>query len=212
MAASDDPLLLLRQSIAAAQSGAKIIPTTSPDSNDEVPLAKATHLVFTQPKRTSLLLNTPTRFTSATGVVIDLRSIYFAWVNRDHAIPEYNAAVTKLNEELAGAATVHSLAFVERLVLFTYLEGAQEEGEFIKPLPGTKDTSASTSAAAPGASLKSASAAAAAARSGKGTLDPRLAQIYSGERRMGDRNSVLRGIKPTVRRPSLPPLQHTPLY
>lgn len=34
-------------------------------------------------------------------------------------------------------------------------------------------------------------------RQGK-SIDPRLAEIYNGERRMGDRNSVLRGIKPTV--------------
>jgi len=34
-------------------------------------------------------------------------------------------------------------------------------------------------------------------RQGK-NIDPRLAEIYNGERRMGDRNSVLRGIKPTV--------------
>nr|6AF0_C Chain C, Cdc73 protein [Thermothelomyces thermophilus ATCC 42464] len=38
---------------------------------------------------------------------------------------------------------------------------------------------------------------AASGRAGRGTLDPRLAQIYSGERRMGDRNTALRGIKPT---------------
>ena len=30
------------------------------------------------------------------------------------------------------------------------------------------------------------------------TIDPRLQEIYNGERRMGDRNTVLRGIKPTV--------------
>ncbi|KAL2267648.1 hypothetical protein VTJ83DRAFT_4925 [Remersonia thermophila] len=193
MAASDDPLLLLRQSIAA---GAKILTTASPDGSEDVALSKATHLVFTHPKRVAVPLDTPTRFTSANETVQNLRSIYFAWLNRDHAIPEYNAAAAKLNEDLAGSATVHSLAFVERLVLFTYLEGAQEEGEFIKPLPGAKDDAAeAAAAAAPGASLKS--AAAAAARSGKGTLDPRLAHIYSGERRMGDRNSVLRGVKPT---------------
>ena len=34
------------------------------------------------------------------------------------------------------------------------------------------------------------------ARSGKGSLDPRLQQIYAGERKMGDRNTVLRGVKP----------------
>ena len=192
--ASQDPLLLLRQSIAG---GGKIIPTTSPDSDEEAPLSTATHLVLTNPNRVALPIDAPTRFTSAEGKAVDLRSIYFAWINRDFAIPEYNAVATKLNEEMAGRASVHMFAFVERLVLFTFLEGASEESEFIKPLPGEKDASASASAAAAGTTSKAVSAA--LSRSGRGTLDPRLAQIYSGERHMGDRNTVLRGIKPTVR-------------
>lgn len=190
---TEDPLLLLRQSIAA---GSRIIATTSPDSSDEAPLSTATHLVFTHPSRIAVPLDAKTRFTSTEGKAVDLRSIYFAWLNRDFAIPEYNAVATKLNEEMAGGAAVHMFAFVERLVLFTFLEGASEESEFIKPLPGDKDAAAAAGAAAPGATLKAAPAA--LGRAGRGALDPRLAQIYSGERRMGDRNTVLRGIKPTV--------------
>jgi parafibromin len=193
MAPTDDPLLLLRQSIAA---DGKIIPTTSADSSDEAPLSKATHLVFTHPSRIAVPIDAPTRFTSTEGKAVDLRSIYFAWLNRDFAIPEYNAVATKLNDEMAGAAAVHMFAFVERLVLFTFLEGAQEESEFIKPLQGDKHSAAGTGAAATGAALKTAPAA--SGRSGRGTLDPRLAQIYNGERRMGDRNTILRGIKATV--------------
>ncbi|KAL2135969.1 hypothetical protein VTI74DRAFT_6018 [Chaetomium olivicolor] len=212
MASTDDPLLLMRQSIAA---GSKIIPTTSADSSEEAPLSKATHLVFSQPTRIAVPIDAPTRFTSTEGKTIDLRSIYFAWLNRDYAIPEYNAIATKLNDEMAGSAAVHMFAFVERLVLFTFLEGASEESEFIKPLPGDKDTA--TGAVATGAALKIAPTA--VGRSGRGTLDPRLAQIYNGERRMGDRNIVLRGIKPTdfshvrklaapfmTRKPGAPPL------
>lgn len=193
MAPIEDPLLLLRHSIA---SGGKIIPTTSADSSEEAPLSKATHLVFTDPARVAVPIDAPTRFTSTEGKAVDVRSIYFAWLNRDFAIPEYNAVATKLNEEMTGAAAVHMFAFVERLVLFTYLEGAQEESEFIKPLAGDKDAAAGADAAAPGAASKAAPAA--SGRAGRGTLDPRLAEIYSGERRMGDRNTVLRGIKPTV--------------
>ncbi|KAK4238858.1 RNA pol II accessory factor, Cdc73 family-domain-containing protein [Achaetomium macrosporum] len=189
MASTDDPLLLLRQSIAA---GSKIIPTTSADSSEEAPLSKATHLVFTHPTRIAIPIDAPTRFTSTEGKAVDVRSIYFAWLNRDFAIPEYNAVATKLNEEMAGSAAVHMFAFVERLVLFTFLEGAQEESEFIKPLPG--DKGAATGA---GATAAVKAAPAVSGRAGRGTLDPRLAQIYNGERRMGDRNTVLRGIKPT---------------
>jgi parafibromin len=200
MASTDDPLLLLRQSIAA---DGRIIPTTSADSNEEAPLSKATHLVLTHPTRIAIPIDAPTRFTSTEGKAVDVRSIYFAWLNRDIAIPEYNAVATKLNEEMAGAAAVHMFAFVERLVLFTFLEGAQEESEFIKPLPGDKDAATGAGAAAAGAALKAAPAA--LGRAGRGTLDPRLAQIYSGERRMGDRNTILRGIKPTVSYRRRPP-------
>ncbi|KAJ9134555.1 CDC73-domain-containing protein [Coniochaeta hoffmannii] len=196
-AVDQDPLLLLRQSIA---SGKPIIPTTSPDDTSSSPapeadLAHATHLQFTDPRRISIPIDAPTRFISNDSPV-DLRSIYFAWLNREVAIPEYNASATKLNDELAGAATVHKFAFVERLDLITWLEGASEESEYIKPLAGEKDNSAVAAAAS--AALKGSTAPTSAqGKSGRGTLDPRLAQIYNGERRMGDRNTVLRGIKPT---------------
>lgn len=201
--ADPDPLLLLRQSIA---SGSAIIPTASPEpSAAEANLSQATHLQFTHPDPISIPIDGETRFVSNDRPV-DLRSIYFAWLNREVAIPEYNASATKLNEELAGAATVHKFAFVERLDLITWLEGASEESEYIQPLAGEKDSAAAAVATA--AALKgSAVPASAAARAGRGTLDPRLAQIYSGERRMGDRNSVLRGILPTVRPGQPSPLQ-----
>ncbi|KAK1759423.1 RNA pol II accessory factor, Cdc73 family-domain-containing protein [Echria macrotheca] len=218
MAANEDPLLLLRQSIAS--TGA-IIPTTTADTTSasaatEVPLSQATHLQFTHPTRVAIAIDAPTRFVSNDRPV-DLRSIYFAWLNREIAIPEYNAAAAQLNDELAGAGAgvVHNLAFVERLDLITWLEGASEESEYIKPLTGDKDASAVAgaggAAASAGASATAGSGTAAASsrsktvtatlvpssRSGRGTLDPRLEQIYSGERGMGDRNTVLRGIKPT---------------
>lgn len=205
-AVEQDPLLLLRQSIA---SGSAILPTASASDNasssaapEEVSLSQATHLTFATPSRISLPIDVPTRFASDDEPV-DLRSIYFAWLNREVAIPEYNASASQLNEELAaggkGKGQVRKLSFVERLDLITWLEGASEESEYIKPLAGDKDGSTSTAAAA----LASKGAAApaigtAVGRSGKGMLDPRLAAIYNSERKMGDRNSVLRGIKPTV--------------
>ncbi|ORY62882.1 Cdc73 family RNA pol II accessory factor [Pseudomassariella vexata] len=189
-----DPLLLLRQSIA---SNSAILPTASTDAAaPEASLSTATHLTFTTPTRISIPIDTPTRFAS-NDTPVDLRSIYFAWLKREVAIPEYNASATQLNDDLT-TGKVQNLAFVERLDLITWLEGASEESEYIKPLAGDKHGAASNAAAA----LASKGAAAPAigttlGRSGKGALDPRLAVIYNSERKMGNWNSALRGIKPT---------------
>lgn len=195
MAPTDhDPLLVLRQSIS---SGQPFIPSASDDpSAAEVSLSQATHLQFTG-LSLALPIDSPTRFVSSDKPV-DLRSIYFAWLNRELAIPEYNASATTLSDELSAngsSGKVQNLGFIERLDLITWLEGASEESEYIKPIAGE------ASAAAAGTTLSSKTGAAAltaSARSGKGTIDPRLASVYDGERRMGDRNTVLRGIKPTV--------------
>lgn len=197
-AADLDGLVLLRQSIS---SKASFIPRASADvsadaSAPEVPLSQATHLCFPD-RSVAVPIDSPTRFVSHDKPV-DLRSIYFAWLNREVAIPEYNASATKLNDELAaagGAGKVQNLGFIERLDLITWLEGASEESEYIKPVAGDKDAAA---AGATTTAKTGAVSSAAQARSGRGTMDPRLAGIYNGERRMGDRNTVLRGIKPTV--------------
>lgn len=204
---TSDPLLRLRQSIA---SNSPVIPTTSEDaggaSDVDHNLAIATHLLFTEPLRQSFHLDTPTRFVSS-DKVIDLRSIYFAWLKKDVAIPDYIASAQKLNDELAapGAAggKVQNLVFVERLDLITWLEGASDESEYITPL-----ASEALAAQAAGSAQVASGAAggiapvisgAQSGRPGK-PIDSRLAEIYNGERRMGDRNTVLRGIKPTVGR------------
>ena len=195
-AVAHDPLLLLRQSIA---SGGAIQPTASDDASaPEVSLSQATHLTFVTPSRISLPIDVPTRFSSGDAPV-DLRSIYFAWLNREVAIPDYNNLASELHRELAGKGQVRKLSFVERLDLITWLEGASEDSEYIQPLAGDKDGSTSTAAAALASKGAAAPAiGAAVGRSGKGTLDLRLVAIYNGERKMGDRNSVLRGVKPTV--------------
>lgn len=192
--ADQDGLVLLRQSISSSQPFHPVPSATS--SAAETPLSQATHLAFPS-QSIAVPLDIPTRFVS-NDKPVDLRSIYFAWLNREVAIPEYNASATKLNDELDAAGTkgkVQNLGFIERLDLITWLEGASEESEYIKPAAGDKD------GAAPGvatAAKTGAAASAAQARSGKGTMDPRLASIYNAERRMGDRNTALRGIKPTV--------------
>ncbi|KAI9798777.1 MAG: accessory factor associated with RNA polymerase II [Piccolia ochrophora] len=201
---TSDPLLRLRHAFA---TGHPPVPTTSEDANAvsdaEIDLAIATHLHFAAPFHQSFALDTPTRFTSSDQPV-DLRSIFFAWQKKDVAIPDYIASATRLNEALSAAGgaggQVRNLIFVERLDLITWLEGASEESEYIKPL----DSEASASQAAGSAQVASGAAGgvatvasgAAGARPDK-SIDPRLAEIYNGERRMLDRNSVLRGIKPT---------------
>lgn len=197
-----DPLQLLRQSIAAESP---IIPTTTEDASSapsvDISLAAATHLQFSSPIRVSIPLTAPTRFISSDKPV-DLRSIYFAWLKREVAIPEYNASALALNNELAAeegaGGDVQNLAFVERLDLITWLEGASEESEYIKPLASDASSAAASAQVASGPAGGIAPVTSGVAgRQGK-TIDPRLAEIYNGERRMGDRNSVLRGIKPTV--------------
>lgn len=196
-----DALLLLRQSIA---SNSPAVPTTSADASSaasvDLSLATATFLHFSQPIQISLSLTTPTRFTSSDQPV-DLRSIYFAWLKRESAIPEYNASAIALDAELkaegGAGGNVENLAFVERLDLITWLEGASEESEYIKPLASDSANATASAQVASGQAGGIAPVTSNAARQGK-SIDPRLAEIYNGERRMGDRNSVLRGIRPTV--------------
>ncbi|OAA55337.1 pol 2 transcription elongation factor subunit [Niveomyces insectorum RCEF 264] len=182
MSAGDiDPLLFLRQAIAA---GTPVVPTaTDAVGAPETPLPQAHFLQFLGPSgddaaaatTTALPVDAPTRFLSHDAPV-DLRSIYFAWLNREVAIPEYNAAATRLNDALAAAGSAAT---------------------YIRSTAGDRAGAAAGGAAGAKAA---AGAAAPSARAGRGTLllDPRLAVIYSGERRMGDHNTVLRGSKPTT--------------
>jgi parafibromin len=197
-----DPLLLLRQSIAGDSPA---IPTTSEDASssasEDVSLAVATHLRFSSPFKISIPLGTSTRFISSEQPV-DLRSIYFAWLNRELTIPEYNASALALNAELTSdggaGGKVQGLPFVERLDLITWLDGATEESEYIKPLPSDPSSAVALAQVASGAVGGIAPVSSGATSRQVKTIDPRLAEIYNGERRMGDRNSILRGIKPTV--------------
>jgi len=201
--AQHDGLLLLRQAIA---SEAPILPSTTADPSTVSPdlsLATATHLQFSLPTPIALSLTTPTRFVSSDQPV-DLRSIYFAWLKREVAIPEYNASALALNADLqaegGAGGKVQNLAFVERLDLITWLEGASEESEYIRPL-APEAVSASKSAQVASGQVGGIAPVTSGAGARIRTVDPRLQEIYNGERRMGDRNSILRGIKPTVRAP-----------
>ncbi|WEW59722.1 accessory factor associated with RNA polymerase II [Emydomyces testavorans] len=218
-----DPLLSLRRALASASPP---ILTSSPDLSTEYAtedLTEATHLYVTQPIPQTISLSTPTRFVSAAAnQPIDLRSIYFAWQKKDVAIPEYISSAQELNDALKKkqesksdsgkeeATKILNLVFVERLDLITWLEGASEESEYIKPLEGVGASAAQAAAgvasgtvggvpAVLSAGAKAGGAPAVAQAGGRPVkvIDPRLQQIYNGERKLGDRNTVLRGIRPT---------------
>jgi parafibromin len=208
-----DGLLLLRNSIATSTLP---LLTTSADVSDAEAhetdsLALATHLFFSSPLPQCLPLNGSTRFTSTAPdtAAVDLRSIFFAWIKKDVPVNEYIALAQDLDSQLPEGQRIRNLVFVERLDLLTWLEGASAESEYIKPLEGVDadNVDAATKAAdvASGAGVPTVSGAGVGVvqQTGVGgrpvkVIDPRLQEIYNGERLMGDRNSVLRGIKPTV--------------
>lgn len=203
---SSDALLSFRQAIAANIH--PILTTSSePASADNTTsdLSQATHLQFHHPedKQDIFPLSSPTRF-ETDGKAIDLRSVFFAWQRKDDAITDYISATRKLNEDLPGGAggSVQNLVFADRLDLISWLEGQSDESENIKPL--AEDAAKAHTQAAGAADIAAGTASTAAPSStaarAPGASDARLQEIYNGERKMGDRNSILRGIKPTVRR------------
>jgi len=197
-----DPLLTLRQSIAIGTAPVLSSSADSTTLEQTDDLSRAIHLQFTSPSIQSFSLNAPTRFISRDSPV-DLRSILFAWQNKDVAIPDYIASAEALNQALVAeggaGGRVQNLVFVERLDLITWLEGASDESEYIKGLEidsiaALAASSAQTASGAAGGAFASPTAGGRASR----TTDPVLLQIYNNEKRMGDHNTILRGIKPTV--------------
>ncbi|EZF74859.1 hypothetical protein H105_03531 [Trichophyton soudanense CBS 452.61] len=220
-AAQTDPLLALKRALSSSSSGPVL--TSSPELSTEHAtddISKATHLYLTQPIAQSIPLSTPTRFVSAAAnQAIDLRSIYFAWLKKDVAIPEYIASAQEVNDTLGSAGRVLNLVFVEKVDLISWLEGASDESEYIKPLEGkeageavgeaggaaapagpaagsAKEADVAASSVPAKASAGGVGAGPATSRAGK-SVDARLQAIYNGERKLGDRNTVLRGIKST---------------
>lgn len=175
-----DALILLRASVSNNVSP-RLSPTDSLDT--------ATELVFPPlPPHTSapvsIPLSTLTRFIKDNAAV-DLRSIFFAWQQRESTITEYLAN--------AQALGVTHLAFVERLELVTYVEGGQEESGHIRPLPQNQEATPALSA-----NSKSVPGTGQQLQAKVRATDPRLLEIYAGERVITNHNVMLRGIKPTV--------------
>ena len=197
-ASNHDPLISLRHSIEKESS--VTLSTSAEDITPTDNLAEATHLAFVSPEPHSIPLDEPTRFISADKPVT-LRSVYLAWQNKDVNIPDYIASAQQLNDDLADSnrdASVQNLVFVERVDLLTWLTGASDESDYIKPLEGDSAAARNAAQLASGAAGGvSTIPSGAAGRVGK-QIDPRLQEIYNLERRMGDRNTILRGVKPTV--------------
>ncbi|KAL1585076.1 hypothetical protein WHR41_06405 [Cladosporium halotolerans] len=199
-----DPLAFLRSSIADSSLP---IPTTSAEATTaEQSLAAAGYLVFNRnDQHISIPLTQETRFISASlgGKPIDLRSVFFCWQNRDMGTGDYIAATQALNGELSALGksdTVTNLVFVEKLDLVNWLSGesGEEESEFIKSLDDNQQTRAEardaavTAAGGEDVEMRDAGVTDAAARKRE---EERLREIYALERKMGDRNTVLRGVK-----------------
>jgi parafibromin len=201
-----DPLLCFRDCLAAQQ-----IPvlTSSNDRADAQPdLALATHVHFTiQDGSThTFALNQKTRFVvSADSSGINLRGIIWVWQIKAAPISEYLANTANLNERLATSGSsadskISQISYVERLNLVSWLEGQSDECDYIQPLPHEAISQEATQdARITAGQVSGAAALPSTATAGIATADPRLEQIYKAERSMGDRNTVLRGIKPTVR-------------
>lgn len=218
-----DALLLLRSTLLS--SAPPVLTTSDDPSNAETAktdsLATATHLYFPpspssiSPSPICLPLTTVTRFKSQNPLpptAVDLRSVYFAWQQKEFTIPEYISNVALLDSELAEGEKVRNLVFVERIELIAWLEGASDEetgSEFITPLKAATDGAGEAADKAADVASGAVGAGGPAVVGGTGAtapggrpvkvIDARLLEIYNGERKMGDRNTVLRGIKPTVR-------------
>lgn len=204
MAPLGDPILAFRRSIQAKQFP---ITTLAPLSHDqpgtpEPDLSLATHLQFTHAGVQVYPLSLPTRV-ERDDEAVDLRSIYFMWLKNDLTSLEYQNAcaqlTAELNQEGKAGGEVKRILFGEKAEVIAWLDGAVD-CQYIKPLSDeaqeVQDELDKAAAAARGVAATSRPTAGL----GSAGIDPKLKEIYNGERRMGDRNSVLRGIKPTVSR------------
>ncbi|KAK5107757.1 hypothetical protein LTR62_000681 [Meristemomyces frigidus] len=210
--APPDSLGLLRQCIASHRLPIPAIdedPSTATDTT--LSLAVATHLIFNLEsaqdgaQHISIPLSQPTRFVSvaAGDRQLDLRSVFFCWQNRDQSASNYIAVTQALNDELRSKGTedvVTNLIFAEKLDLNQWLAGevGEEESEYIRSLDANKATRAEAKdaaiTAAGGEDVEMRDAGLADGAAAKREQE-RLREIFAAERKMGDRNLMLRGAK-----------------
>lgn len=194
----DDALYNLRLSIKTSTTPILTISSDPSPADTVSQLSLATHVVFNTEDgaHRTFSLTAPTRF-APDGKPMDLRSCFFAWQNKDASVTDYFAAVQGLNEELPGGAggSVQHLTFAQKIELIAWLSGETESSDSIAPIEGSAaHAAAGTAAAIAGGKGVPLDRTAGAVGGGK-TVDARLLQIYDGERKMGDHNTVLRGTK-----------------
>ena len=213
-----DPLSLLRQNIA---TNSLPIPTTDADPSNQaesdVSLAQASYLIFNSQspqdgaQHTAIPLTQSTRFVSAAagGKPVDLRSVYFCWLNKDNTTAEYIAALQTLNAELQQSGkneTASNLVFAEKLDLVTWLAGdvSETESEYIRSLDDNKVARFEADEAAKQAGggddgvdveMGDAGGLGDDAKKRQEEEIEHLREIYAAERKMGNHNTVLRGVK-----------------
>jgi parafibromin len=206
-----DPLLLLRRCITSNQPlpilAVEQDASTAADTTTS--LAQANYLIFnTQSaqdgaQHISIPLTQQTRFINQGGKALDLRSVYVSWQNRDSNSGVYFAAITAINaelEKLGKQDRVVNLVFQERVDLSDWLAGktAEEASEYIRSLDANKQVrreAADAAAAAKGGEdveMRDADLVDGAAAKRE---QERLREIYAAERKLSDRNLMLRGVK-----------------
>jgi parafibromin len=185
--AQSDPLIALREAISSNVAPLLSISEDPSSADGSITLAQGKYIHFPS-SSTTFNLDEETRFRPG-DKIIDLRSVYFAWLRKDDSPPEFIQNVQLLNEEMSQpggcGAKLQSLLYAERLDLNSWLEspeGAQNESEFLIPLaPQQMAATATVSKPALGQPI---------------AVDARLLEIYAGERRILDRTTILHGIKP----------------
>ncbi|CAK4033387.1 Cell division control 73 [Lecanosticta acicola] len=205
-----DPLLLLRKTIAANKTP---ILTTDPDPSNQaqsdVSLAQAQFLIFNfeSPQdggqHIAVPLTQETRFVSAAHKqALHLRVVYFYWLHKDSNTTTTLQDLQALNDELKQSGkeeTILNIPFTERIDLNGWLQGNTGENgsEFIQSLDDNKavrveaDDAAKQIAGDADVEMRDAGMD----DSKRREEGERLKMIYAGERKMGDHNTVLRGIK-----------------
>jgi len=207
-----DALNLLRGLIAR---NALPVPTSTADasSNTEaVSLEQATHLIFNSEDAKDGAHHIPIDLTASTRFIsqrasaaLDLLSVYFCWLNKDTGVGDYISATQALTEQRSknGLSSATNLVFAEKLDLVTWLSGEEGDSEYIKSLDDNAETrrQAGDAAAIAGGDEDVAmrDADLGGVEKASAREDERMREIYAAERSLGDRNTVLRGSKPTVR-------------
>jgi parafibromin len=198
-----DPLGLLRDAIAA-----KTLPilTTSSETTpepEEAEFLEATHLYFATPIPRCVPLDSETRFKNGPDAHHNLRTVYYAYLCKEDTPQEYISKAVDMQTKLPEGRVLVQLPFVEKVTLLSWLEGGTDDGENVTPLDTAVDAVAATGAALGAVPTVSGTGVGVQQQSAGGRptkiIDARLQVIYNGERKMGDRNTILRGIKPTVR-------------